>query len=242
MARRGAEVTVLEGFGWLLPRQLNERAGRLLESFVASSGIGVRVPARVKELVGDERVRGVLLEDGTTIPADLVVVSTGIRPNSYLARLAGLQVGQGVVVDDRLRASHPDVFAAGDVAEHRGVVAGLWVPAMYQGNIAGMNAAGLEAEFGGIPRSNTLKVLDFDMYSIGLVEPEDASYEVLEEERGGGYARFVFRDCRMVGAILVGDTSLSAAAKKAVEDGADFSAAVGTRKCAGVLDTLRGAA
>jgi len=239
LAARGLDVEVLEGFSWLLPRQLNERAAKILETHVRGVGIEVRTTARTKELVGDERVRGVLLDDGTTIPGELVVVSTGVRSNSYLARLAGLDVAAGVVVDDNLRTSHPDVFAAGDVAEHRGTVYGLWMPSMFQGSIAGMNAAGVDAEFGGIPRSNTLKVLDFDLFSIGVVEPEDGSYEVMDEERDGTYTRFVFRDCTMVGAILVGDTTLSATVKSAVEDRRDFSGVVGTRGgCKDVLDVL----
>ena len=148
MARRGADVTLLEGHGWLLPRQLNRSAGEILAGHVESSGIKLRTKARTREILGDERVRGVLLEDDSTIDTDLLVVATGIRSNSYLARTAGLDVDQGIVVDNLLKTSHPDVFAAGDVAEHRGCVYGTWAPSQYQGSIAGMNAAGaLQGEY-----------------------------------------------------------------------------------------------
>jgi nitrite reductase (NADH) large subunit len=223
LARRGADVTLLEGHGWLLPRQLSQIAGEKLHRHVTNAGITLRTHARTAEILGDERVQAVLLEDGDTLPANLVVIATGIRPNSYLARVAGLEVNQGVVVDNHLMSSHPSVLAAGDVAEHRGTVYGIWGASQYQGSIAGMNAVGLNAEFGGIPRSNTLKVLGLDLFSIGQIEPEDASFDVVEDNRNGEYFRFVFRDSRLVGSILLGDASITSAVKKAVEEKVDFS-------------------
>ena len=223
LARRGAQVTLIEGHGWLMPRQLTESAARLLQEHVKSLGIRLRMRGRTKEILGDEKVAGVLLEDGETIGADLVVIAVGVRPNSYLARRAGLEVGGGVVVDNHLVSSHGDVLAAGDIAEHRGVLYGTWGPAQYQGGIAGMNAVGLGVEFGGVPRSNTLKVLGMDLLSMGRIQGEDASFRVVEDERDGRYLRFVFWDGRLVGAILLGDTSISGALRKAVEGKADFS-------------------
>jgi nitrite reductase (NADH) large subunit len=224
LARRGAQVSVIEGFGWLLPRQLDQRAGEILADHLRGIGVDLRLKAKVRELVGDECVRGVDLEGAGVLDADLVVLATGVRPNSYLARMAGLEVAGGVVVDDRLRTSHPSVYAAGDVASHRGVVYGTWGPAQFQGTIAGMNAAGGDVEFGGIPRSNTLKVLDVDMYSIGVVTPEDASSEVLSHETADGhFYRFVVRDNALVGAILLGDTGLTAHVKALVESKTDLS-------------------
>jgi len=241
LARRGADVTLLEGHEWLMPRQLNRTAGELLARHVDRVGVALRTQARTKEIVGDERATGVALEDGATIAADLVVIATGIRPNSYLARRAGLEVNKGVVVDNHLVSSHPNVLAAGDVAEHRGNLYGAWGPSQYQGNIAGMNAAGLRAEFGGIPRSNTLKVLGLDLLSIGQFEPEDGSFDVIEEESHGRYFRFVFHDGRLVGAILLGDTSIAGSLKKAVEGGSDLSGLLQQRPTAtAVADHLAG--
>jgi len=239
LARRGAEVTLLEGHGWLLPRQLNQIAGEILAGHVESSGIKLRTKARTQEILGDERVRGVLLDDQSIIDTDLVVVATGIRSNSYLARTAGLDVNQGIVVDNLLKTSHPDVFAAGDVAEHRGLVYGTWAPAQYQGSIAGMNAAGANAEFGGIPRSNALKVLQLELFSIGQIEPADGSYDAIEKQIDEQYFRFVFHDSHLVGAILLGDAKLATQVKKAVEGRHDFSGLLAKHPAAGeVLDFL----
>ena len=176
-----------------------------------------------REIVGKGAVHGVLLEDGSRIPADLVVIATGIRANSSLARQAGLNVNRGVVVDNRLKSSHPDVLAAGDIAEHDGVVYGLWTVSQAQGEIAGMNLAGASAEFGGLPRFNTLKVLGLDLASMGQIMPEDGRDQVIDQEKDGRYFCFVFRENRLVGAILLGDISLMSVTKKAVESKRDCS-------------------
>jgi nitrite reductase (NADH) large subunit len=223
LAARKADVTLLESYDWLMPRQLNRQAGEILQAHVERIGVAVRNNARTRELLGDERVAGVELENGETIPADLVIVATGIRPNSHLARRVGLVVNKGIVVDNQLTSSCPSVYAAGDVAEHQGVLYGNWAASQFQGSIAGMNAAGATAHFGGIPRSNTLKVLGLDLLSIGRFEPEDGSYQVIETHREPGYYRFVFRDEHLVGSVLVGDTSPAGPAKAAIEAGTDFS-------------------
>lgn len=241
LARRGADVTILEGHGWLLPRQLNKEAGERMEAHAASLGIKLRKKVRAREIVGDERVRSVLLDDGTVLPAETVIIATGVRSNSYLARLAGLEVHHGIVVNDRLRTSDPDVFAAGDIAEHRGVSYGTWGPSQFQGTIAGLNAGGSDAEFVGIPRTNMLKVLGYDLFSIGQILTGDASYETVEGEIGGNYFYFVFRDNYMVGAILLGDTALSSEVKAVIEKRRDCSEVLKTRPGAeDIISHLKG--
>jgi nitrite reductase (NADH) large subunit len=227
LAKRGARVTVLEGGGWLLQRQLNEAAGRVLERYVGAAGIGVQFNAKTEAITGSEGVEAVRLADGTVIPAGLVVIATGVRPNTELAAAAGITVNLGTVVNACLATSAPDIFAAGDVAEHGGTLYGLWDPARHQGAIAGMNAAGVVTEFGGIPRANTLKVLGVGLFSVGMVQAADDGVVEVAEERDGGYCRFLLQDGRMAGAIFVGDTKLAAAATKAVKTGMNFPAAPG---------------
>ena len=219
LARRKVQVTLVEGFDWLLPRQLNRAAGERIAEEVLAQGITLVCSARVKELQGGGEVRAVVLESGEILPADLVIISAGVRSNSYLARMAGLDVNNGVVVDQHLCTSDPDIYAAGDLAEHLGLVYGTWAPSQFQGTIAGLNAAGAGAVFAGIPRSNSLKVLGVDLFSIGLVHPDDASYLVFEAEQGP-YQLFVFRDSHLVGAILLGDTSIAPALKRLIETNA----------------------
>jgi nitrite reductase (NADH) large subunit len=223
LQRRGMAVTVLEGFDWLLPRQLAEPAGRMLQREVERLGITVRCGARTEELLGDEEVRAVRLAGGEEIPANLVVLATGVRPNSYLGRLCGLEVGRGIVVDDHMATSDPLVLAAGDVAEHRGVVYGLWPHAFAQGLVAGANAAGTPLEFRGLPPSNRLKVLGIELFSIGQFLPLDASYLVLEQQDKRAYLRLVAHDGRLVGANLFGDTAMAGSLKTWVEAGTQLA-------------------
>jgi len=223
LAKRGASVTLLEGFGYLLPRQLNREAAQVLEGHIANLGITVRTKADTHEIGGDDKVKSVILKSGEALPADIVAITTGIRSNTHLARRAGLQVNSGVVVDSHLRASAPDIYAVGDVAEWGGFVYGLWEPARFQGAIAGQNAAGVSIEFGGVPRMNTLKVLGIDLFSIGIVSPEDGSYLEIATQVDGVYRRFLFHDNVLVGAILVGDTKIATQVVHAIKSHTDMS-------------------
>jgi len=227
LARCGTAVTVLENQAWLLPRQLNQSAGMLFLAQIKAMGIQVRTLAKTRALLGEGAVQAVELEDGTSLPAGLVILSAGIRSNVELARQAGLSVNQGVLVDERMQTSHPDVFAAGDVAEYQGVVYGTWPPSLNQGAIAGRNAAGQAAAFAAAPRSNTLKVLGIEMFSTGQTAPQQPGDRAIETKKDGQYACFVFRGDRMVGSILLGDTFLATKVKTVVENSQDCAALLG---------------
>ena len=193
---RGLQVTVLEGGPHLLPRQLAAPAAQRLQAFLDGLGIRVKLNARVKALLGKGVVREVALEGGDRLPADLVVLATGVRPNTAIARKAGLEVGTGLKVDDRMFTSDPSILACGDVIEHMGVTYGIWPAAHAQGLTAGTNAAGGTARFEGIPPSNRIKVLGVDLFSIGRFEPRDGADRVFEQEQEGRYIRIVVRDGR----------------------------------------------
>ena len=218
LTRQGAQVTLLEGQEWLLPRQLPRRGGELLQRHVEGCGIAVRCGAQVRELVGDEQVQGVRLADDSEIPAELVIISAGVRPNSYLARQSRLKVKTGVIVDDRMFTSDPSILAAGDIAEHRGLLYGIWPAGYAQGVVAGINAVGGRAEFSGMAPSTRLKVLEVELFSIGQLSLPDASYELIEAEGDGGYRALVCRDSRILGAALLGDTRLANLLTDAIRD------------------------
>lgn len=222
LRRHGAEVTVLEAFAWLLPRQLPRTGGVLLQSLVEEQGIQVICAAQVKELCGDEQVRSVLLDDGRELPCDLVLLAVGVRPNSYLARAAGLRVGSGVIIDDRMQTSDPAIYAAGDVAEHQQVVYGIWPAAYAQGAVAGTNAAGGGATFAGLPPATRLKVMGIDLFSTGRLAAEDGSYRLVEIEERGSYRAILCRDNRCLGGALLGDITLAPALKEAIESAAQL--------------------
>jgi nitrite reductase (NADH) large subunit len=224
VARQGAEVTVLEGLDWLLPRQLDAQASAILKKKIEDMGIKVVVPAMTKALQGDSRVENVELADGQVLPADLVLISTGVSANLELARSAGLAINRGVMVNEHMVTSNPDILAAGDLTEFQGRSYGLWVPAKNQGTIAGQNAVGKETSFLGDPPSTRLKVLGVDVFSIGQFSPSLDGDRLVAESKDGGYKSFLFRDGKMIGSILLGDESLANKVKAAIDGKRDFSA------------------
>lgn len=223
LLRHGVEVSVLEGHGWLLPRQLPEAAGKILMQQLEQRGIKVCCGVRVQELVGDESVQAIRFDTGDDLPVDLVVVAAGVRPNSHLARQSGLKVETGVVVDDMMLTSDPAILAAGDIVEHRGVFYGIWPASFAQGMVAGNNAVGGQLEFEKMPPSNRIKVLDIELFSIGQIHPEDASTRVVELFDGTTYKGLFCRDGKVVGAALYGDTTAAGLVKEAVESGSQIA-------------------
>jgi len=224
LAKRNCRVTVLEAFDYLMPRQLNSTGSEVLKQHLGTLNIEVLTAALSDCIVGDGHVSGVHLKRGLLVPADVVLLTAGDRPNAGLLQTAGLPVNKGVLVDNFLRTSNPDIYAVGDVAEHDGVRYGAWAAAMYQGKIAGMNAAGLPTEFGGIPRSHMLKVLGKPMLSIGVVTPPDGSYSLIEDHPdNNSYRMFMFRDGSMVGCLLIGKLKLMKVVRKTIQNRIDLS-------------------
>src|SRR5690349_22231167 len=141
---RGMDVTVLHVMPTLMERQLDPAAGYLLQKAVEARGIKVMTKANTKAIVGDGKVEGVELADGTVIPATLVVMAVGIRPNAGLARETGLKINRGIVTDDRMQTSDPDILALGECAEVGGHVYGLVAPLYEMARVAAARLAGGE--------------------------------------------------------------------------------------------------
>lgn len=228
IAKQGGHVTVLENQAWLMPRQLNRRAAQLLAEHLSQLGVQLKTNATTAAITGSDRVEAVALLNDEQLDANLAVITTGIRANTQLAQEANLATDRGIRVDDQLTTSAPNLFAAGDNAEHNGVLYGIWAPAQYQGTIAGMNAAGATVGFGALPRSNVLKVLGLDLMSIGRFEPEDRTDTVVDHETDSDYAHFVFSHDTLVGAILLGAATIAAAVKNAVEQRTNLSTLLDT--------------
>ncbi|MDE2120304.1 MAG: nitrite reductase large subunit NirB [Betaproteobacteria bacterium] len=212
---RGMRVTVVHLMPWLMERQLDEAAASMLRDSLQQRGIGFRLQARTRELLGDAggRVRAVCLDDGTEIPAQLVVMAAGIRPETELADACGLHCDRGVVVDDTLQTvTDPRVYAVGECASHRGVAYGLVAPLFEQARVCATHLARFGiGRYAGSAVSSKLKVTGIDLFSAGDFMARDGSEEiVLSDPAGGVYKKLVIRDDRLVGACLYGDTVDSA--------------------------------
>jgi nitrite reductase (NADH) large subunit len=164
---RNANVTVVHLMDRLMERQLDARAALLLKGAVEARGIAVRLQAETVRIHGRERVEAVELRDGATIEADAVVVAVGIKPNTELARAAGLTVNRGIVVDDQLTTSNPDIHAIGECAEHRGLCYGLVEPAHEQARALARRLAGENVSYDGSLLTTNLKVSGIRVFSAG---------------------------------------------------------------------------
>lgn len=203
-----ANVTVIEMMPRLLPRQLDEAGARILTTMVTRRGVEVITNDACARVCGDTSVNQVLLKSGHVLPADLVAVSAGVRPNTQLARDAGIACNRGVLVDAHLRTSEPDILAIGDVAEFNQRVWGIIPVALAQARTAASVICGdTSSAYQEIVPSTTLKVTGIDLTSIGEVTPEgNGFYEVTsQDEQAGIYKKIVIRDGLVVGAILLGD-------------------------------------
>lgn len=203
---RGAEVEVVEFFDRLLPRQLDAQGAAVLRGQIEGSGIKVRLGVVTEEILGPEDARGIRLKGGAEVGADTVIIAAGVRPNLDLPRDAGLATDRGLVVDDRLQTSHPQVFAAGDGVQHRGKLYGI-IPASFdQARAAAYNILGQEKKYEGTTPSTTLKVVGLYVTSLGLANPDGPGYEEIRSIRQeeGIYKKIVLQDGVLVGAIWMG--------------------------------------
>ena len=205
---RDMDVTVLHVMPTLMERQLDPTAGYLLQKAVEARGIKVITKANTKAIVGDGKVKGVELADGTVIPADLVVMAVGIRPSAALAKDAGLEVNRGIVVDAGMRTSDPDIFALGECAEVGGNVYGLVAPLYEMARVAASRLAGDDAtKFVHMDTPTKLKVTGIDLYSLGdFADGDDREEIVLRDAASGIYKRLVLKDNRVIGTVLYGET------------------------------------
>lgn len=218
---RRMRVTVVEAADRLMPAQLDPLGAGLLARELASLGIEAIVGVGIASVADLGGHRSVVLADESKLAADMIVVAAGIRAETDLAQRAGLEVGRGVVVDDELRASAPNVWAVGECAEHRGHVYGLLAPVREQANVAGSSLAARPAAFHGATPATTLKVSGVDLFCGGSPDAADGDDEVLSlDSRNGTYRRLVLRDGRLRGATLLGDLSEAGGLRAALHGGA----------------------
>jgi nitrite reductase (NADH) large subunit len=218
LRRRGMRVTVVEFFPRLLPRQLDERGAEKLKGIMEGMGFSFQLGISVHAFQGGTTVERVVLDNCEVLSADLVLIAAGVRPSLDLARGLGLDCNRGVLVDAMFRTSRPEIYAAGDVTEFAGTVYGSWPAALQQGRIAGTNMAGGSLLYQGTVMANKLKVAGIELAAVGEIDAED-QYRSVVEEREGVYRKLVYdRESRLIGAVMLGDTSDLAEVTRAVSE------------------------
>jgi nitrite reductase (NADH) large subunit len=208
LAMRGMSVTVLHLMGHLMDRQLDPAAGYLLRKDLERRGITVKTQASTKAIIGEDKVEGVVLESGETLPADLVVMAVGIRPETRLASDAQIEVKRGIDVDAQMQTSDPDIFAVGECLEFNGMLFGLVAPLYDQAKVVASGLLGDPGVFVPKELSTKLKVTGCDLFSAGdFDEGEGREDIVFRDPARGVYRRLVIEDDTLIGAVMYGDTA-----------------------------------
>ncbi|WP_374489920.1 nitrite reductase large subunit NirB [Zoogloea sp.] len=210
LALRGMDVTVVHISDWIMERQLDRTAGKMLQAALEKKGMKFRLNAQTAELIADEsgRVSAVRFKDGETIPADLVCMAAGIRPNAELAEQAGLECNRGIVVSDALQTSDPSIYSVGECANHRGIAYGLVAPLFEQAKVCAAHLADQGQNiYEGSVTSTKLKVTGIDVFSAGDFSGAEGTEDIVLHDPGLGiYKRLVLKGNHLVGAVLYGDT------------------------------------
>jgi nitrite reductase (NADH) large subunit len=208
LAKAGPQVSVVHLMDRLMERQLDARASAMLKRAVEARGIAVHLDAETVAIRGERRAEAVVLKDGRKLEAALVVVAAGIRPNIEIARAAGIAVDRGIMVDDHLRTSRPDIHAIGECAEHRGICYGLVEPAYEQAHALALHLAGRSGRYAGSVLATNLKVSGVNVFSAGDFLGAPGTEQIVLSDPGlGSYKKLVIANGRLAGAVLFGDTA-----------------------------------
>jgi nitrite reductase (NADH) large subunit len=235
LTKLGKEVTVIEVFDRLLPRQMDVEGASVLKTRLEASGMRFIMGVRTEEVLGGSLAEGVRLCKGVAVTGRLIIVSAGMKPEiSLFSRLPACE-GKGIPVNDRMETALSGIYAAGDAAEHRQRIYGIWPAAERQGQVAGMNMAGRSETYEGTTMSHFLSVAGIDLFSAGEIDAEGRLPSFAYENRLGGiYRKLVVKDNKVAGAILCGDTTGRKEVIKAIHEGQPVSELTATIESLGM--------
>ena len=226
LCKAKCNVTVLELAPSLMPRQLDEKSGDFLGNIIKEAGIDLKLNVKIENIEGDQGVTGVKLGDGEIIPADLVVVSCGIRANTAIAQSCGINVNRAIVVNEKMETNKQDIYACGDCAEFENINYALWAQAVEMGKVAGANAAGDLLTYETISAGLTFNGMNTSLFAIGdNGKDSNKKYKTVEfvDEQKQTYEKYYFVNNRLNGVILIGDTTKIVDLTVAVEENRLFS-------------------
>ncbi|MDQ1318210.1 MAG: NAD(P)/FAD-dependent oxidoreductase [Candidatus Poribacteria bacterium] len=233
LARCGIKVTVVEKASQILPNQMDVTGSQIIQRDLEEMGVQIILDESILSINGDNAVQSVTVADKTQIPCGLVIIATGMRPNIGLAVNSEIKTGRGIVVDEFLRTSEPDIYAAGDVIEiddistGRRITSATWFNAVLQGKFAARNMAGLEARYShGIGIQNAVQFHQIPAISFvktQLNEEDEQDYDVVSIHKDKVYKKLILKDNKLCGMIFVGDISKSGFYTALIRYGIDIS-------------------
>jgi nitrite reductase (NADH) large subunit len=238
LIKAGCSVVVVEFFPRLLPRQMDPDGASILQLQMEGMGFSFHLGVKTETIIGDAHTTGIELDDGTRIEGDTVLISAGVRPRADLAAKLGLAIEKGVAVNDQLETSVHDVYAAGDLIEHRGIFYGIWPASEKQGEIAGITMTGGEASYAGTTVSNVLKVAGVSLAATGDIDADGNHESIVNSDREAFvYKKIILKNEAIIGAILYGDIKDLRNIATAIEEKKDI-ASIRNELSAWKLDSL----
>ncbi len=224
LLKQGCKIHVIESFPRLLPRQMDNVGAGMLQAQLEKKGFTFYLGVKTRKITGKNQVDGIILDDDTRIKGDILLLSAGIRPTATLAHDLRVDIDRGVKVDDQLQTSLPDIYAAGDLIQHKNRMYGIWPAAEKQGEIAGLNMTGEKRIYPGTTPSNNLKVTGIDLFSTGDIDPEGQRKYFLQKDTDHFiYKKIVMENNSIIGAILYGDTQGKNKILTAIQEKRDMS-------------------
>ncbi len=205
---QGMDVTVVHLMETLMERQMDKVSGDMLKTALEEKGLKFRMSAQTSAILGEDRVTGVCFNDGSDIPADIVVMAAGIRPNIELAQRIGLHSERGIVVNDTMQTFDPKIYSVGECVQHRGETYGLVAPLFEQAKVCANHLAkhGIGLYEGSVT-STKLKVTGIDLFSAGDFIGDETTEEIVMKDAAKGiYKKVVLKDNKIAGAVMYGDT------------------------------------
>ena len=212
----GKKVTIIEYFNQLLPRQLDEKGAEVLKTILERKGLSFKLGNITEKIDGKDKVERVMLKSGEIVKTDAVIISAGVRPSLELVKDINIKINRGVKVNDYMETSIKDIYAAGDIAEHRKINYGLWIPSKEQGEIAGKNMAGEKIKYKGSSFETRLKVTGITLFSAGEFNAKDGEIKTLQEDNV--YKKIIIKNKKLYGAIILGDDKAALLASKIFKD------------------------
>jgi nitrite reductase (NADH) large subunit len=221
----GMETDVIHNAPYLMNRQLDRESADMLRKELEGQGMRFWLSKETDSIFGLNRAKGIRFTNGSTIEADLIVISVGIRPNAELAKKSGIETNRAIIVDDYMRTSKPNIYAVGECAEHRSVAYGLVAPLYEQGKVLARSICGQKSEpyLGSVPYAQ-LKVSGVEVFSVGEIRQEEAETAIQQYDGiRGTYKKVTMKEGTVRGAILFGDTAEGTSLLDLVKRGASTS-------------------
>ncbi len=229
LLKKKLDITIVELVERILPMQLDYEGSSLFESIIKENNIKIYLGNPIEQLIGGKRITSLRLKSGEEITTDMIIFSIGVRANVELAKGCGIKTDKGIIVNEKMETSIPDIYACGDVAEFgRGIA--LWMPAIKQGQVAGLNAVGNEAVFKANDYPAVLNSFGTRIYSIGDIcrNQDYENYITIQHKvpEGKIYKKLYFKNDKLVGGIMIGDDNKSTSLSKGINSELHISAAI----------------